>query len=124
MGAEMRIFAIVIASLGLATAVAYAADDGAPFPAKFPDSEDGGYHHVYVFMLKKNGIALKISGAAFCRTMGYGTVVKYERQSGDPPKDKDAEFASRPKVLDGEKDKDEDIADGDLEWVICRAKKD
>jgi hypothetical protein len=118
MEARMRTFAIVIASLGLFAAAVHAADEGAPFLTKLPDSEDGDYHHVYVFTLKKNGISLRISGEAFCRTMGYGRIVKYKRELDDPPKDKNTEFASRPKIVDGEKD----VAEGELEWVICRAK--
>ena len=117
----MRIFAIVIASMGLFANLTYAADDGAPFMTKLPDSEDGTYHHVYVFTLKKNGISLRMSGEAFCSTMGYGSVVEYERRGlyTEAAKDKKVVFEGRPKTIEGK-----EIVDGDLEWVICRAQVD
>jgi hypothetical protein len=95
----MRTFVVTIALLGLFAAEVRAADDDmSPVIGRFPDTANN--QHVYLFMLKKNDISLKISPHDFCTKMGYGEAV----------------YGEQPKEL-GDDDKP---AAGKLEWVICR----
>ena len=94
--------AALVAVLVLAGSIvaAGAADDASPVVGSLPDT--AGNLKVYLFNLKKNGIALDMSPDEFCKKMDYG----------------DAVFGDRPDEID----KDNKVGPGKLNWVICRYK--
>jgi hypothetical protein len=61
---------------------------------KLPDTQDNR-HHIYLFMLTKNGITLRMSGDQFCAAMHYNEAVK-----GDWERVKDADVPKRMKCVD------------------------
>jgi hypothetical protein len=97
-GVCVRMLIVAIASLGLFATALHGADMS-PLVGQFPDTEDN--LHVYLFVLKKNGISYKKSGMEFCDTMKYGRAV----------------LENQPKVVEGD-----NAVPGELEWVICRFK--
>lgn len=100
----MRTFVVAIATLGLFATATQAADDSSQVVGQFPDTATSA--HVYLFMLKKNGISIQIDPDAFCKKMDYGDWVP--------------EFGHR--ALEVDKD-GKTVTKGDLEWVICRFQK-
>jgi hypothetical protein len=100
----MRAFAAAIAICGLFATIVQAADDSSPIAGQFPDTATSA--HVYLFMLKKNGISMRIEPDEFCKRMDYGDWVP--------------EFGHR--ALEPDKD-GRTVVKGDLEWVICRFQK-
>ena len=96
----MRTFVVAIAMLAMSATVV-AADDSPAASAlvgKFPDTSSEC--HVYLFMLKKNGISVPGSPQDFCTQLGYGKAVL-----SNPP----TEEVENHKVVPGK-----------LEWVICQ----
>jgi hypothetical protein len=124
----MRIFLVVAIVFG-ALDVTARADDSSPVAGKLPDNDRS--QQTYLFMLKKNGISLRIPPDQFCRDLGYGAAVARSddstrrmgywevgptelKEDGATTKDhaavtKDVETTKRP---------------GELIWVICQAPKE
>jgi len=97
----MRTFVVAIAMLAMSATVV-AADDSPAASAlvgKFPDTSSEC--HVYLFMLKKNGISWKQNPQDFCTKLDYGAAV----------------LSNQPKEVGPD---DKSVVQGNLDWVICR----
>jgi hypothetical protein len=105
----MRSFVIAIAILGMFATAVHADDAAAPIVGKMPDNEKG--QQAYIFLLKKNGLSIRMSASDFCHDLGYGEPIK----RSDDPQDGFWERAN-----DETKDNGKTIIRGELIWVICR----
>jgi hypothetical protein len=105
----MRSFVIAIASFVLFSTVVQAADDTSPVIGSFPANTRS--QQTYLFMLKKNGLSIRVGAQQFCHDMGYGDAVK---RSDDPTK---GYWQNEPYSSDDGK------APGELSWVICQFPK-
>jgi hypothetical protein len=106
----MRIFLVVAIVFG-ALDVAASADDSSPVAGKLPDNDRS--QQTYLFMLKKNGISLRIPPDEFCRDLGYGAAVA---RSDDATGKTGYWDQGRPEVRDDGKTQ----VPGELAWVICQ----
>ena len=63
----MRMLLLAIGMFSALAATAHAGDDGSPIAGKLPDNDKSQVS--YLFMLKKNGIALRIEPDQFCQDL-------------------------------------------------------
>lgn len=105
----MRIILAALVIAAFSWMPVLAADDGAPLAGKMPDN--GKSQQVYLFMLKKNGISLRISPQQFCGDLGYGTAAT----RSDDPTGKRGFWEQGNEELD----KEGKSIMGELAWVIC-----
>jgi hypothetical protein len=105
-GALVFVFIVVAAILATYTVPAAAADDASSsFVTPLPDNGNS-QQKVFLFVLKKNGLTIRMQPDDFCQALGYGEAVKPTNGQG-VFWDID-EYGS-----DGKKP-------GSLNWVICR----
>jgi hypothetical protein len=143
MGASMRSLVIAIASFGLFAVAVQAADDTSPVAGSLPPNTRS--QQLYLFMLKKNGLSIRMSPDKFCGDLGYGEAVKWSddaKKDSDGPKGsddykKDSDYNKKstddtkkgPDEAKGfwELGNDEYGKDGkkisELIWVICQFPK-
>jgi hypothetical protein len=105
---SMRTFVAAIAIFGMFATAVQAADDASPVFGSFPPNTRA--QQVYLFMLKKNGLSIRISPDQFCSDLGYGEAVKSSDSSQKGFWDADESGT------DGKKP-------GTLNWVICQFPK-
>ena len=108
----MRALLLSIVIAGLFATAARADDAAAVIIGKFPDNTNA--QQVYLFLLKKNGITVRITPDEFCGQMGYGQAARYHH-GDDKPEDL-AEVGNK-EIVDGHE------VPGTLNWVICRFPK-
>ena len=102
----MRAFVVAIAIFGVFAGAVQAADDSS-IAGKLPDNERG--QQVFLFILKKNGISIRMSPQNFCKDLGYGEAAKSS--------DADKGFWER---ANDEVGKDGKPLPGELAWVVCQ----
>jgi hypothetical protein len=102
----MRTFITALAGFWLFATAVQAADDTSPVAGSLPET---GSQKVYLFMLKKNGLSLRMGPQTFCGSLGYGVAVT---RSDDP--DKGFWEQGNVEIKDGKQ------IPGELAWVICQ----
>jgi hypothetical protein len=101
----MRKLLIAIAMSGALSVAAQAGDDS-PIAGKLPDNSRS--QTSYLFMLKKNGLSLRIKPDQFCEDLGYGVAATRKNDGkGFWQLGKD-EYDEHGKLVP------------ELEWVICQ----
>jgi hypothetical protein len=103
-----------------------AADDaGGSLATKLPDNEDGD--QLYLIMLKKNELSIRVSPELFCRDLGYGHAVTLPLPlppPSPPPPPKNSDAQKDDFVQDGFWDVSAFGTDGkkpgNINWVICK----
>jgi hypothetical protein len=96
---SIHIVIATLVSFGVSATSAVADDATSPVAGKLPDNTVP--QQVYLFMLKKNGLSIRMDGPSFCRDLGYGEAAKG--------------FWDQSKEI-----KDGNIVPGELNWVICQ----
>jgi hypothetical protein len=104
----MRTLVIVLIGICLSATLVKAADDTSPVIGSWPLNMRSQL--IYLFMLKKNGLSVRVSPDQFCRDFGYGEAVKSSdtNQKGYWDADQTATDGKTP---------------GTLNWVICEFPK-
>ena len=104
----MRTFLVAIAIFGLFATAVRAADDSSPVFGSFPDNARS--QKTYLFMLKKNGLAIHTTPDEFCDDLGYGKAVRSsnaEQKGYWKQENKEITDSGSQRV-------------GELDWVICQ----
>jgi hypothetical protein len=104
----MRNIFIAATIAGLSATAVHAADDTSPVIGSWPPNTRS--QQVYLFILKKNGLSIRVSPDQFCSDFGYGEAVK----SSD---------ANQKGYWDADQTGTDGKTPGTLNWVICQFPK-